>query len=261
MTKKCIVCGREFEGKANSRYCSESCRNKKIKTSDHIGEKHYELKIVSAYRQKSILYANCICSCGKKCTVRYDLLLSGNVKSCGHLSKENKLKPSELKGIENEFGIIALENTGKKRNGSYLWKCRCTCGKIFETESQNFKKIKSCGHLSIESAKKHAENDLRELVDAATIDGTNIYAISDKKLLKNNKSGVRGVCWDKSREKWIAQIQFKGKHYNLGRYDKKEDAIAIRKIAEKNMHVNFIEWFKKNYPDKWEKIKKNEAKK
>lgn len=50
----------------------------------------------------------------------------------------------------------------------------------------------------------------------------------NKGLIKTNTSGVTGVTWDKTRQKWIAHI--KGK--NLGRFDTKEEAIRVRKQAE-----------------------------
>lgn len=78
MIRKCIVCGKEFLSKGNNaKFCSDKCRNSKIETNEHVGEKYNELKIKSAYRQRSVLYAVCECSCGKKCTVRYDCLISG----------------------------------------------------------------------------------------------------------------------------------------------------------------------------------------
>ena len=45
----------------------------------------------------------------------------------------------------------------------------------------------------------------------------------------NNTSGCVGVCWDKSRNKW--HVMFKTK--NLGRFNNFEDAVKIRKQAEK----------------------------
>lgn len=43
----------------------------------------------------------------------------------------------------------------------------------------------------------------------------------------NNTSGYKGVCWHKARNKWQAQIRFKGKQIYLGvYYDIKNAAIA-----------------------------------
>ena len=49
---------------------------------------------------------------------------------------------------------------------------------------------------------------------------------------KTNTSGTKGVTWDESREKWVAQLCFKQKRYFLGRYNSYEDAVEARKKAE-----------------------------
>lgn len=56
---------------------------------------------------------------------------------------------------------------------------------------------------------------------------------------KANKSGVVGVNWDKSRNKWQASIRFKGHKYNLGRFTNTQDAIDIRKKPNKRFLVSF----------------------
>ena len=67
---------------------------------------------------------------------------------------------------------------------------------------------------------------------------------------KTNTSGIKGVSWDKSRNKWVAQIQFKGKNYYLGRYANKEDAREAREKAEKEMFGKFLEEHKEYVKDK-----------
>lgn len=51
-------------------------------------------------------------------------------------------------------------------------------------------------------------------------------------LQTNNTSGVVGVYWDKSREKWMAAIKIMNKNKYLGRFDDIEDAVLARKKAE-----------------------------
>ena len=48
----------------------------------------------------------------------------------------------------------------------------------------------------------------------------------------HNKSGVVGVSWDASRGSWYASIQVGGKTKNLGRWQDKRCAVAIRRVAE-----------------------------
>ena len=45
---------------------------------------------------------------------------------------------------------------------------------------------------------------------------------------KRNTSHVKGVVWDKNRNKWKASISIDGIVINLGRFDKKEDATQAR---------------------------------
>ena len=54
----------------------------------------------------------------------------------------------------------------------------------------------------------------------------------NQKKKSNNKSGVIGISWDKSRRKWCAQIMYNRKHIHLGRFKTKEEAIQARKQAE-----------------------------
>jgi hypothetical protein len=43
---------------------------------------------------------------------------------------------------------------------------------------------------------------------------------------------LRGVSWDKSRQKWGAHINVNGKHISVGRYEDWFDAVCARKSAE-----------------------------
>ena len=53
-------------------------------------------------------------------------------------------------------------------------------------------------------------------------------------------SKYKGVCFDKSRNKWTAQMDNLGKHHNLGRFDNEEDAYSAYCEAAKKMHKNFF---------------------
>ena len=48
----------------------------------------------------------------------------------------------------------------------------------------------------------------------------------------NNKSGVNGVYFDKTRGKWVASIKDKNQKIWLGRFDIKSDAADARAVAE-----------------------------
>lgn len=48
---------------------------------------------------------------------------------------------------------------------------------------------------------------------------------------RTNTSGIKGVCWQQSRQKWIAQITVDGKRRNLGRFDSILEAAYVYKAA------------------------------
>lgn len=59
------------------------------------------------------------------------------------------------------------------------------------------------------------------------------------KIRKHNTSGIMGVVFDKSRNKWKAQITFKGRGICLGRFDDKEAARAAYEGAKAQLHGQF----------------------
>lgn len=52
-------------------------------------------------------------------------------------------------------------------------------------------------------------------------------------LAKNNKSGIKGVSWDKNAKKWSAQIKANGSKVHLGVFSSLEEAKIAREAAEK----------------------------
>ena len=147
----------------------------------------------------------------------------------------------------NGFKILEVYRENKRT----IVKVVCpACGKIYTTRAETIKNGKDCGCLrkphEIEQGKKMAEETKKQCID-----GTNIRSLTMKKP-KTNTSGIKGVSWDKSRNKWLAQIEFKGKHYYLGRYANKEDAREAREKAEKEMFGKFLEEHKEYVKDKKE---------
>lgn len=57
----------------------------------------------------------------------------------------------------------------------------------------------------------------------------------NRKLYAKSKSGYTGVTWDKSRKLWRACMKVSGQSRELGRFANLEDAIAARKLAEKEI--------------------------
>lgn len=209
----------------------------------NIGKKYGLLTIVDRKREKGRTYYFCKCDCGNEKWIRADMITSGKQKGCGCLSKTTRFK---INNLENrKFGrLTVLKDTSKrdKRNGAVIWECKCECGNIVEVEQYSLLKglVVSCGcykkEILIDNGKKvgalHVKNNI--------IEDTNLQVLTSNKIMKHNTSGTTGVLWDKSREKWKAEIIFKKKKYYLGRYDNKEDAVAARKEAEERLHKEFL---------------------
>lgn len=56
---------------------------------------------------------------------------------------------------------------------------------------------------------------------------------------RRNKSGVKGLSWDKFNKKWLAQVCTFNKTKTLGRFREKEDAITTLQEYRKTHHGDF----------------------
>ena len=68
---------------------------------------------------------------------------------------------------------------------------------------------------------------------------THAQNLQNRGKASNNKSGYKGVCWDKSRGRWIASIGIGGKAKRLGTYRTREEAAAAYAEAAKRLHGDF----------------------
>lgn len=54
-----------------------------------------------------------------------------------------------------------------------------------------------------------------------------------------NKSGIKGVSWDRNTSKWRAQISAQGKKISIGYFESKELAQSAYSEASKSMHKDY----------------------
>jgi len=66
---------------------------------------------------------------------------------------------------------------------------------------------------------------------------TNRQNIVKSNLLKNTSSKHTGVCWDKNRSKWKAQIKINGKKKYLGRFINELEASEAYQAALKSIDI------------------------
>ena len=144
------------------------------------------------------------------------------------------------------FGrLTAIRPTDKRENatGSVIWECRCDCGNMTFVSSTALTSgnTTSCGCYKKEEGSKN----LRKNREKSYIEGTSINAITNK-VRKDNKSGTKGIHWDKKHKSWAVRIGFKGKRYYLGNFKNLEDAIKARQEAEEKLYRPFIEKHKRD---------------
>jgi hypothetical protein len=168
-------------------------------------------------------------------------------KSCGCLEIENQFKPKNI--TNKKFGrLTALKPTQERdNNGCVIWECRCECGNSSYVSSGDLinGKTKSCGCEKVGASKNNIKKATKVHLEKNIVQNTNIPAITSKKLLSNNTSDVTGVTWDKSRNMWVAQIQFQKEYYFLGRRKNKDEAIQLRKEAEEKYFKPVLDKFNK----------------
>ena len=107
----------------------------------------------------------CQCECGNKKIIPGTNLRKGTTKSCGCLSKDVFLQHvqerfEEKNLVGQRFGrLLVIEKTEKRQYGKVIYKCQCDCGNICEVCSNSLVSnlTKSCGCLSKEKLKEHAE--------------------------------------------------------------------------------------------------------
>lgn len=214
------------------------------------GSRIGKLLLLDRKRENNRTYYYCRCDCGSEKWIRADALSKQNfTASCGCLSKETQFKANDISN--KRYGrLIAIEPTDKrdKDNGSIIWRCKCDCGNLTFVPEGILKsgRVTSCGCYGKENSSKNIKKAIKEHLDRHIVEDTNLQVITRETPIKSNTSGVTGVSWDKSRQKWSASIIFKKKIYYLGRYENKEDAIKARKEAEEKLFKPFLESLEKN---------------
>ena len=176
----------------------------------------------------------CRCDCGQEIVARTTHLRAGRIKTCGFQGNTKAQqwmsfvdgsgrdwKKLDLTG--QRFGSLTALRPAKNNGTRTAWVCRCDCGQesIVDTTSLRTGHTKTCGCQS----------------------GTCLEKFRNRKVFKNNTSGVSGVEWLSREQRWKATICFRKKRYYLGAYAEFEDAVNARKQAEKQLHDNYSHEF------------------
>ena len=80
----------------------------------------------------------------------------------------------------------------------------------------------------VKSCVDHIDNDKSNNKIANLRWATHSQNSQNKSMMSNNTSGVKGVIWDKSSNKWRARITIDGIKVHLGYFKNLEDAKQVR---------------------------------
>lgn len=216
---------------------------------DIVGKTYGKLFVESKSTKKhssGTFYYKCICQCKAKSIVyaTKNNLTSGHTTSCGCTRKG--IHTEDL--LNQTFGKLTVKykhSVDKHRHAK--WYCECECGgnTIASTHSLKSGNTTSCG----------CNCSNQKAIEADKVFGTSLGIIKSNHINTRNKSGYKGVSWDKRKNKWRAVICFQGKYYHLLYTDDINLAIQAREIAVKKIFGNFLEWYeqyKKGEPNKHE---------
>ena len=197
----------------------------------------------------------CLCSCEnhtEKIVLGSNLRGKNGIKSCGCLQKESASKAqSKVNPIDLDSEDYAIGYTLK---GEPFWfdkedydlvKMYCwsyDSSGYLTARDKNTKKIIylhrllmginnsnfDVDHKRHPKKKEHKVDNRKSNMQIKTRSQNNM----NRSLDSRNTSGVTGVYWDKSRNKWSVSISVNNKKIYIGRFNNKDEAIQARKNAE-----------------------------
>jgi hypothetical protein len=141
----------------------------------------------------------------------YEVSSYGNVKN----TKTGRVRSSKTKDDRGYTRVALLHNQKRKNVKVHILVAQAFLPNLSEKDCVN--------HIDKNKENNHV-NNLRYV--------TNSEFQMSKRLASNNKSGVKGVCWDSRSRRWEAYIKLNRKMIHLGLYDTIEEATAIRKTKE-----------------------------
>lgn len=135
----------------------------------------------------------------------------------------------------NDLTVIAFEGY-VKNSPHFICKCKCGNTKSYDLSYLKSLSFQTCGCLQKELGRQNLQK--------ALVEGTSIYNLN-RGLQKNNKTGIKGVSFNKERQKYEAQITFKGKKTRLGYFSDLQEAAEVRRKAENELFTPFLKQHKK----------------
>ena len=209
--------------------------------------------ITSGGYYKAMWY--CDCDCGTKDKIiPANSLLSGNTKSCGCLIKErntwiNRERKLNRYDLETyDYGVGWSNNDNKEfyfdkedyeKIKDYLWR---TNSHGYIITKYNGKQIALHRFIMDASSEDIIDHIGHNLVDNRKSQLRIVNKSQNGQNMKrriDNSSGVTGVYFDSSKNKWIGEISINNKYKRLGCFNNFNDAVKARKDAEEKYYGEY----------------------
>lgn len=202
----------------------------------------------------------CECSCNKhsQIVVRGADLKNGAIKSCGcwrserlvQLNKSRSKTNNYSEKLYDEYGeyyIGYTHNTGSEfyidaidydKIKQYCW-CEsldsCTHRILANVDGKMVKMHRFLGYKNVDHEDRNELNNRRYNLRQCT----NSQNSQNRRKQSNNTSGIIGVGWHKSSNRWRAYIKINGIRKELGYFKDVNEAITARLKAEKELFGEF----------------------
>ena len=190
-----------------------------------LGQRFGKLLVISnAGRNKwGNIFWNCICDCGSKIVVPGASLSKGSKKGCGCERKTGTPEYVTWRSMRQRC-LNSNDPSYKSYGGRGI--TICERWKSFESFFTDMGK-KPRKELTIE----RINNDLGYMPSNCKW-ATRTEQVRNRRIQKNNTTGVNGVQWTKKRKRYRAKIKVNSKSIELGLFSNFSDAVEARQQGE-----------------------------
>jgi hypothetical protein len=197
----------------------------KISLEQLINKQFNKLTILEeSYKKNNRRFFLCKCDCGNKTILPLSNIINGYTKSCGCIKKKHGFSKTRIHSI-----WIGIKGRCLNKNCVIFYK-------------YGGRGIKICDEwLNFENFKKWSDNNgYKDNLTIDRINGNGNYEPlncrwatyqqqnSNLSMLKNNKSGYKGVSWSKTANKWLCNISINNKTKRIGVFVDIKEAIKAR---------------------------------
>lgn len=201
------------------------------KIVDVLGKRFGRLTVISrAESRGGRAHWNCQCDCGKKTVVSGAYLRKGHTKSCGCYNEDKKIKHKMHGTPEYRSWNHMLQRCNNKNNHKY--------SDYGGRGITVYDKWLAFENFFADMGRRPHGTTLERIDVNGNYEPSNCkWATAteqqrNQRIQRNNSSGVKGVSWDKSKQKWAVQITANYKNIHIGRFSSLQEAALARKRAE-----------------------------